>query len=115
MDTIIAGNYPTELLFFNAVLCSNDLLHCVENALASSYTGEYPIITGQDRYCQCKEPDCRQAGYVRIRDTRTLASQVVMMVDAVMQGGEAEVNDTKSYDNGTGVIPISLRAGCCHN
>ena len=30
------------------------------------------------------------------------------MVDAVMQGGEAEVNDTKSYDNGTGVIPTYL-------
>ena len=42
------------------------------------------------------------------KDTRTLASQVVKMVDAVMQGGEAEVNDTKSYDNGTGVIPTYL-------
>ena len=42
------------------------------------------------------------------KDTRTLASQVVKMVDAVMQGGEAEVNDTQSYDNGTGVIPTYL-------
>ena len=42
------------------------------------------------------------------KDTRTLATQVVKMVDAVMQGSEAEINDTSSYDNGTGVIPTYL-------
>ena len=30
------------------------------------------------------------------------------MVDAVMKGGEAPVNDTTTYDNGTGVIPSYL-------
>ena len=39
---------------------------------------------------------------------QSLASQVVKMVEAVMQGGEAEVNDTETYDNGTGVIPSYL-------
>ena len=29
-------------------------------------------------------------------------------VDAVMKGGEAPVNDTTTYDNGTGVIPSYL-------
>ena len=48
MDTIIAGNYSDGTVL-NAVLCSNDSTALgVENALASSYTGEYPIITGQD-------------------------------------------------------------------
>ena len=42
------------------------------------------------------------------KDTRELANQAVKMVDAIMQGKEAEVNDTKSYDNGTGVIPTFL-------
>ena len=42
------------------------------------------------------------------KDTRTIATQVVKMVDAVMQGGEAEINDSSSYDNGTGVIPTYL-------
>ena len=42
------------------------------------------------------------------KDTRTLASKVVEMVDAVMKGGEAPVNDTTTYDNGTGVIPSYL-------
>ena len=42
------------------------------------------------------------------KDTRDLANQTVKMVDAIMQGKEAEVNDTESYDNGTGVIPTYL-------
>ena len=42
------------------------------------------------------------------KDTRTLADQVVTMVEAVLSGEEAEVNDTESYDNGTGVIPTYL-------
>ena len=48
MDTIIAGNY-SDGTNLDAVLCSNDSTALgVENALAASYTGEYPIITGQD-------------------------------------------------------------------
>ena len=42
------------------------------------------------------------------KDTRTLADQVVKMVESVLNGEEAEVNDTESYDNGTGIIPTYL-------
>ena len=42
------------------------------------------------------------------KDTRDLATQVVSMVDAIMKGSSAPVNDTKSYDNGTGIIPSYL-------
>ena len=42
------------------------------------------------------------------KDTRTLASKVVEMVDAICQGKKAPVNDTKTYDNGTGIIPSFL-------
>lgn len=48
MDTIIAGNYSDGTVL-DAVLCSNDSTALgVENALAASYTGPYPVITGQD-------------------------------------------------------------------
>lgn len=109
MDTIIAGNYSDGTVL-HAVLCSNDSTALgVENALASSYTGEYPVITGQD--CDIANVknmlNGKQAMSV-FKDTRTLATQVVKMVDAVMRGGEAEINDTSSYDNGTGVIPTYL-------
>lgn len=109
MDTIIAGNYSDGTVL-HAVLCSNDSTALgVENALASSYTGEYPIITGQDcDIANVKNMLADKQAMSVFKDTRTLATQVVKMVDAVMQGGEAEINDTTSYDNGTGIIPTDL-------
>ena len=109
MDTIIAGNY-SDGSNLDAVLCSNDSTALgVENALAASYTGEYPIITGQD----CDTPNVKNlvAGKQAMsvfKDTRALATAVVGMVDSIMKGEEPEVNDTESYDNGTGVIPTYL-------
>ncbi|WMJ87214.1 multiple monosaccharide ABC transporter substrate-binding protein [Anaerocolumna sp. MB42-C2] len=109
MDAIIASNYGdgTNL---DAVLCSNDSTALgVTNALAASYTGKYPVITGQD--CDIANVKNMKAGKQSMsifKDTRELAAQTVKMVDAIMQGGEAPVNDTKSYDNGTGIIPTYL-------
>ena len=42
------------------------------------------------------------------KDTRTLASQVVKMVGQILSGDTVDVNDTESYDNGTGIIPSFL-------
>lgn len=109
MDTIIAGNY-SDGTNLDAVLCSNDSTSLgVQNSLAASYTGEYPVITGQD----CDLPNVKNlvAGKQSMdifKDTRTLADQVVKMVESVLNGEEAEVNDTESYDNGTGAIPTYL-------
>lgn len=106
----ILSSYYADGTNLDAVLASNDSTALgVENALAANYTGEYPIITGQD--CDIANmPNIingKQAMSV-FKDTRTLASKVVEMVDAIMQGGEAPVNDTETYDNGTGVIPSYL-------
>ena len=106
----ILSSYYADGTQLDVVLASNDSTALgVANALASNYTGEYPILTGQD--CDIANVknivDGKQSMSV-FKDTRTLASQVVKMVEAVMQGGEAEVNDTETYDNGTGVIPSYL-------
>ena len=106
----ILSSYYADGTNLDAVLASNDSTALgVENALAANYTGEYPIITGQD--CDIANMpniiDGKQAMSV-FKYTRTLASKVVEMVDAIMQGGEAPVNDTETYDNGTGVIPSFL-------
>ena len=106
----ILSSYYADGTNLDAVLASNDSTALgVENALAANYTGEYPIITGQD--CDIANMpniiDGKQAMSV-FKDTRTLASKVVEMVDAIMQGGEAPVNDTETYDNGTGIIPSYL-------
>ena len=99
----------------DAVLCSNDSTALgVENALfAANYTGDYPIITGQD--CDIANVKNMIAGKQSMsifKDTRTLASQVVKMVGQIIEGQEVEVNDTESYDNGTGVIPSFLLRAC---
>ena len=106
----ILSSYYADGTNLDAVLASNDSTALgVENALAANYTGEYPVITGQD--CDIANMpniiDGKQAMSV-FKDTRTLAPKVVEMVDAIMQGGEAPVNDTESYDNGTGIIPSYL-------
>lgn len=91
-------------------LCSNDSTALgVTNALAANYDGEYPIITGQD--CDIANTKNMIAGKQSMsvfKDTRTLASQVVKMVGQILNGEEVEVNDTETYDNGTGVIPSFL-------
>lgn len=109
MDAIISANYAdgTKL---DAVLCSNDSTALgVVNSLEANYTGEWPIVTGQD--CDIANVKNMIAGKQSMsifKDTRTLAAKVVEMVDAIMQGGKAPINDTETYDNGTGVIPSYL-------
>ena len=109
MDAIIAANYSDGTVM-HAALCSNDSTALgVANSLEANYTGEWPIITGQD--CDIASVKNILAGKQSMsifKDTRTLASKVVEMVDAVMKGGEAPINDTETYDNGTGIIPSFL-------
>lgn len=107
-ENILSSYYGNKNL--DAVLASNDSTALgVENALASSYKGTYPVITGQD--CDVANTINMLAGKQAMsvfKDTRTLASKVVEMVDAIMKGGKPPVNDTETYDNGTGVIPSFL-------
>ena len=104
-ENILSSNYAdgTNL---DAVLASNDSTALgVENALAANYTGEYPIITGQD--CDIANVANIVAGKQAMsvfKDTRALASQVV----EIISGEEVPVNDTETYDNGTGIIPSYL-------
>ena len=108
-ENILSSNYA-DGTNRDAVLASNDSTALgVENALAANYTGEYPIITGQD--CDIANVANIVAGKQAMsvfKDTRALASQVVEMVDAIISGEEVPVNDTETYDNGTGIIPSYL-------
>ena len=42
------------------------------------------------------------------KDTRELARVTVGMVDALLQGGTPEINDTSTYDNGVKVVESYL-------
>ncbi len=106
----ILSSYYSDGTQLDAVLASNDSTAIgVANALASSYTGEYPVLTGQDCDIVAVQNivDGKQSMSV-FKDTRDLAEKTVEMVDAIMKGSEPPVNDTETYDNGTGVVPSYL-------
>ncbi|OHE70664.1 MAG: sugar ABC transporter substrate-binding protein, partial [Treponema sp. GWB1_62_6] len=68
-----------------------------------------PIVTGQDAELpSMKSILAGEQTHTVFKDTRTLAKRAANMVDAVLQGKDAEVNDTKTYDNGKKVVPSFL-------
>lgn len=109
MDAILSEYYAdgTQL---SAVLCACDsLARGIGHSLETNYAGAWPVITGQD--CEADSMKNMIAGKQSMsvfKDTHVLVSKVVEMVGAVMKGGEVPVNDTKTYDNGKGVVPAYL-------
>lgn len=111
-NIITSVGYGPSGVKLDAVLCSNDsTANGVTNALVNAgYTkANFPILTGQD----CDKPSVKNmnAGIQAMsvfKDTRTLAGKVVEMVNALAKGETPPVNDTKTYDNGTGIIPSFL-------
>lgn len=113
MDNLITSTYAkgTKL---DVVLSPNDslaigIVASLKNAGYGSADKPYPVLTGQD----CDKPNVKamindQQSMSIFKDTRTLATKVVEMVDAVLQGKTAEVNDTKTYDNGSKVVSSFL-------
>ena len=108
-DAIISAYY-SDGTTLDAVMASNDsTAQGVTTSLENNYTGTWPIITGQD--CDIVSVQNMIAGKQSMsifKDTRTLAAKTVEMVDAILKGGEAPVNDKETYDNGTGIIPSYL-------
>jgi putative multiple sugar transport system substrate-binding protein len=113
MDNLITANYASGKKL-DVVLSPNDSLAIgvvasLKNAGYGTSARPYPILTGQD----CDKPNVKamingQQSMSIFKDTRTLAAKVVEMVDAVLQGKEASVNDTKTYNNGVKVVPSFL-------
>ncbi|MCT8998698.1 multiple monosaccharide ABC transporter substrate-binding protein [Chelativorans intermedius] len=68
-----------------------------------------PIVTGQDAEIPSVKSILAGEQYSTIfKDTRELARVTVGMVDALLQGGEPEINDTETYNNGVKVVPSYL-------
>ncbi|WP_411037563.1 multiple monosaccharide ABC transporter substrate-binding protein [Shinella sp. BYT-45] len=68
-----------------------------------------PIVTGQDAELPSVKSILADEQYSTVfKDTRELAKVAVNMVNAIMEGKEPEVNDTKTYDNGVKVVPSYL-------
>ncbi len=107
MDNLLTEFYADKKL--DVVLSPNDSLAqgVVASLKAAGYgAGDMPVLTGQG--CDMTNVKMIIAGAQSMsifKDTRSLASNTVDMVDAIMKGVEVPVNDTTSYNNGVKVVP----------
>ncbi|HLW22300.1 MAG TPA: multiple monosaccharide ABC transporter substrate-binding protein, partial [Sphaerochaetaceae bacterium] len=113
MDNIITAHYTTGQRV-DAVLSPYDgisigVLSALKSAGYGSANRPLPIVTGQDAELpSVKSILAGEQTHTVFKDTRVLAERAANMVDAVLQGQEAEVNDTTTYDNGVKVVPSYL-------
>ena len=111
MDNLLAAYY-TDGTFPDLVLSPNDSLAMgIANSLeqAGCPIENFPVITGQD----CDKANMKNilAGKQSMsvfKDTRTLAAQVVEMVNEYLLGEDVTVNDTETYNNGKITVPSFL-------
>lgn len=112
MDNILTAYYTSANV--DAVLSPYDGISIgILSALKSSGYGrggkKLPIVTGQDAELpSVKSILAGEQAHTVFKDTRVLAEKAANMVDAVLQGKPAEVNDTKTYDNGVKIVPSYL-------
>lgn len=111
MDNLIAAHY-SDGRKLDAVLCSNDSTALgVTNSLAGAGFEEFPVITGQDcDIANMKNIIAGRQSMSIFKDTRTLASKVVGMIEAIVGGVEPEINDIETYFNGVEIVPTYLCA-----
>lgn len=110
MKTLISSHdYGPDKTQLDAVLCLNDTVSLgVQNALKEAgYTQENrPLVTGMG--CEAENVRSIAAGMqdMSVLDSaHTMVSRVVAMIQSLLAGEEPEVNDTQSYDNGSGAVP----------
>jgi putative multiple sugar transport system substrate-binding protein len=111
MDNLLSANYTDKKV--HGVLAPYDGL---SRGIISSLKGvgyapgaEMPIVTGQDAELPSVKAMTSGEQYSTVfKDTRELAKVTAAMVDAVMQGKEPEINDTKTYNNEVKVVPSYL-------
>lgn len=112
MDNLLSANYTDETV--HGVLSPYDglsigIISSLKGVGYGSGDMPMPIVTGQDAEIPSVKAIMRGDQYSTIfKDTRELAGVTVGMVDALLQGGEPQINDTETYDNGVLVVPSYL-------
>jgi putative multiple sugar transport system substrate-binding protein len=112
MDNLLSANYGDKVL--HGALSPYDglsigILSSVKGVGYGSGDLLMPIVTGQDAEIPSVKSMIAGEQYSTIfKDTRNLAGVTVKMVDAILSGGEPEINDTSTYDNGVKVVPSYL-------
>jgi putative multiple sugar transport system substrate-binding protein len=113
MDNILTGFYSdgsrVDIILAPADLLSYGLISSVKSIGYGSPNLPIPLITGQDaEIAAIKYIISGEQAQTIFKDTRELAKKVVEMVEAVLSGRKAEVNDTSTYDNGKKVVESYL-------
>jgi putative multiple sugar transport system substrate-binding protein len=112
MDNLLSAHYTDATV--HGVLSPYDglsigILSSLKGVGYGSGDTAMPIVTGQDAEVPSVKSMLAGEQYSTIfKDTRELARVTVGMVEAVLEGGEPEINDTSTYDNGVKVIPSYL-------
>ncbi|MCR4266998.1 multiple monosaccharide ABC transporter substrate-binding protein [Nitratireductor sp. ZSWI3] len=112
MDNLLSANYTDKQV--HGVLSPYDglsigIISSLKGVGYGSGDQKMPIVSGQDAEVPSVKAILRGDQYSTIfKDTRELARVTVGMVNAVLGGGEPEINDTKTYDNGVKVVPSYL-------
>lgn len=112
MDNLLSAYYSSERV--DAVLSPYDgiSIGIISSLRGVGYGSEeqpMPIITGQDaELASIKSIINNRQTQTVFKDTRELAKKAVEMADALLNGEEAEVNDTKTYNNGKKIVPAYL-------
>ncbi|MFF8472388.1 multiple monosaccharide ABC transporter substrate-binding protein [Streptomyces sp. NPDC015414] len=112
MEDILTSSYKSGRV--DAVLSPYDgisigILSALKSDGYGSGSKALPVITGQDaELASVKSIISGQQTQTVYKDTRQLAKVAATMVDDVLQGKKPQVNDTKTYDNGSKVVPAYL-------
>jgi putative multiple sugar transport system substrate-binding protein len=112
MDNLLSAHYTDKQV--HGVLSPYDglsigILSSLKGVGYGSGDLKMPIVTGQDAEIPSMKSILAGEQYSTVfKDTRELARVTVGMVQALLEGGEPEINDTKTYDNGVKVVPSYL-------
>ena len=112
MEDLLTANYQDERV--DAVLAPYDglslgIISALRGAGYGSGDQPWPIITGQDALIPAIiSIRAEEQTQTIFKDTRDLASRTVDMINALLSGEDATVNDTETYDNGVIVVPTYL-------
>ncbi|KIN78253.1 multiple monosaccharide ABC transporter substrate-binding protein [Sulfitobacter mediterraneus] len=112
MDNLLSAHYTDAQV--HGVLAPYDglsigIISSLKGVGYGSGDQAMPIVTGQDAELRSVKSMLAGEQYSTVfKDTRELARVTVGMVDALIEGGEPEINDTSTYNNGVKIIPSYL-------
>ena len=112
MERLLKSHYSQEKI--EAVLSPYDglsigILTALKSAGYCDAKKPCPYVTGQDAEVPSVRSIIQGEQYSTVfKDTRELAKATVAMVDSLMSGKSPEINDTRTYNNGTKIVPALL-------